>query len=251
MTVADPTLRHERRLLRDGARLVIGVDEVGRGAIAGPVAIGVSVLDVPRRTFPAGLRDSKMLSEQRREELQPLVAAWTPHWAVGLSTNEEVDRLGIMAALGMAGARALAALRDSVDITGAVLVLDGSFDYLTPYLHGLPQVTVTTRIKADRDCALVAAASVLAKVHRDRTMIAAHDDAPEYLWSSNKGYASTEHYAAIDRLGPHPLHRVTWLRTQQALPGFDELDLQLLPDAAAQPSSDGASGALSGGVSAA
>lgn len=226
MTVADPTLRLERRLLREGAPMVIGVDEVGRGAIAGPVAIGVSVIDAPRRIIPQGLRDSKMLSEQRREALQPVVASWAPHWAVGLSSNEEVDTVGIMAALGLAGARALADLAERIDITGAVLVLDGSYDYLSVALGGLPPVTVTTRIKADRDCAIVAAASVLAKVHRDRMMIAAHDDAPEYLWSSNKGYASAEHYAAIDRLGPHPLHRHTWLRQPSlfgGLEGFDEL----------------------------
>lgn len=220
MTVADPTLRLERRLLRDGAPMVIGVDEVGRGAIAGPVAIGVTVLDAPRRLIPAGLRDSKMLSEHKREALHPVIAAWTPHWAVGLSSNEEVDAVGIMAALGLAGARALAALVDRVDIAGAVLVLDGSYDYLSVALADLPPVTVTTRIKADRDCAIVAAASVLAKVHRDRMMIAAHDDAPDYLWSSNKGYASVEHYAAIDRVGAHALHRHSWLR-QPAL--FDEL----------------------------
>ncbi|MBI5161369.1 MAG: ribonuclease HII, partial [Micrococcales bacterium] len=99
MTVADPSLRVERRLLREGARMVIGVDEVGRGAIAGPVAIGVSLLETPRRSIPAGLRDSKMLSEQRRVELHPVVADWCAQWAVGLASNAEVDEVGIMAAL--------------------------------------------------------------------------------------------------------------------------------------------------------
>lgn len=235
MTVADPTLRVERRLLRDGAPMVIGVDEVGRGAIAGPVAIGVSVLEAPRRLIPAGLRDSKMLSEQRREELQPIVAAWSAHWAVGLSSNEEIDSLGIMVALGLAGARALDALAATRDLTGAVLLLDGSYDYLSVALAHLPPMRVVTRIKADRDCAVVSAASVLAKVHRDRMMIAAHDDAPDYLWVSNKGYASAEHYAAIDRVGAHPLHRQTWLRQpslfdivlEEAGGTADDLDVEI------------------------
>jgi ribonuclease HII len=223
MVVADPTLVHERRLLREGAAMVIGVDEVGRGAIAGPVAIGVSVIDAPRRIIPTGLRDSKMLSEQRREQLQPQVAAWSAAWAVGLASNTEVDSDGIMAALGMAGVRALEALvADGVDVTGAVLVLDGSYDYLTPRLGALAgRVRVTTRIKADRDCASVAAASVLAKVHRDRMMIAAHDRMPDYRWVDNKGYASAEHYAAVDRIGPSDLHRWSWLRQPSLLDGLE------------------------------
>jgi ribonuclease HII len=190
------------------------------------VAIGVSVLTVPRRTLPAGLRDSKMLSEKRREELQPLVADWSAHWAVGLASNEEVDRIGIIAALGLAGARAMAALTDDgLDVSGAVLVLDGSHDYLTPALGAVAQrVRVTTRIKADRDCGTVAAASVLAKVHRDRMMIAAHQDLPDYRWIDNKGYASAEHYAAVDRIGPSALHRWSWLRQPSLLDGL-ELDV--------------------------
>jgi ribonuclease HII len=224
MTVADPDLVLERRLLREGASMVIGVDEVGRGAIAGPVAIGVSVLTVPRRTLPPGLRDSKMLSEKRREELQPQVAEWSASWAVGLASNEEVDRIGIIAALGLAGARALESLATGgLDVSGAVLVLDGSHDYLTPAIGATAsRVRVTTRVKADRDCGTVAAASVLAKVHRDRLMIAAHDRLPEYRWVDNKGYASAEHYAAVDRIGPSDLHRWSWLRQPSLLDGLEE-----------------------------
>jgi len=225
MTVADPTLVLERRLLREGASMVIGVDEVGRGAIAGPVAIGLSVLDVPRRLIPEGLRDSKMLSEKRREELQPRVAEWSAHWAVGLASNEEVDAIGIIASLGLAGARALEALAaQGLDVSGAVLVLDGSHDYLTPAIGAVAgRVRVTTRVKADRDCASVAAASVLAKVHRDRMMIEAHDRLPDYRWVDNKGYASAEHYAAVDRIGPSELHRWSWLRQPSLLDGLDGL----------------------------
>ena len=212
---ADPTLRLERSMFRDGAPLVIGCDEVGRGAIAGPVAVGLAVFEPGVRAMPKGLRDSKLLSEQKREELHPLVIRWPRNSAVGLATNDEVDRLGIIACLALAATRALASLRDQdVAVASAVVLLDGSHDWLSPVLAatGAERPRVTTRVKADRDCATVAAASVLAKVHRDRLMIAADEAYPGYDWPSNKGYASASHYDAIDRLGPSELHRLTWLR---------------------------------------
>lgn len=218
--VTDPTLRMERAMLREGAELVIGCDEVGRGAIAGPVAVGLSVFAGRAGGAPKGLRDSKMLSEPKREQLHPLVAAWSVQSAVGLASNVEVERVGIIAALGLAAARALAELHDlGVAMGGAVVLLDGSHDWLTPAIarggvipDGAPRPAVTTRVRADRDCAVVAAASVLAKVHRDRLMIDADAVHPGYHWSGNKGYASADHYAAIDAIGPSPLHRWSWLR---------------------------------------
>jgi len=220
--VTDPTLRMERAMLRDGARLVIGCDEVGRGAIAGPVAVGLSVFAGRAGGAPKGLRDSKMLSEPRREELYPVVAQWSVSSAVGMASNEEVERIGIIAALGLAAVRALAELHDlGVEMAGAVVLLDGSHDWLTPAIErggaipaGAPRPAVTMRVKADRDCAVVAAASVLAKVRRDRLMIEADPVHPGYHWTGNKGYASADHYAAIDELGPSPLHRWSWLRQQ-------------------------------------
>lgn len=216
MTVADPTLRMERGLFRDGAALVIGVDEVGRGAIAGPVAVGLGVFLPDVKRIPKGLRDSKLLSEQRREELHPEVLAWAPHSAVGLADNAEVDALGIVGGLGLAAVRGLETLvAAGVPIEAAVVVLDGSHDWLTPALTAWPATSrprVLTRVKADRDCASVAAASVLAKVHRDRLMIEADGAHPGYEWVSNKGYASATHYAAIERLGASALHRWSWLK---------------------------------------
>src|SRR6187402_2185707 len=94
-----PTLRHERALMRDGASMVIGCDEVGRGAIAGPVGVGLSVVYEHTRTAPVGLKDSKLLPEHRREELYPLVKVWTRQHAVGLASNDEVERIGIIRAL--------------------------------------------------------------------------------------------------------------------------------------------------------
>ena len=219
MASTVPTLRHERLLLREGARLVIGMDEVGRGAIAGPVAVGLSIVDLETRTAPEGLKDSKLLPEPKREELQPKVARWARHAAVGMASNERIEAIGIIAALGLAARRALDVLRDQgVDLTGAVVLLDGSHDWLSPAIdRALP---VVTRVKADRTCAAVAGASVLAKVHRDRLMIEKDAVHPGYLWTSNKGYASAEHYAGIDRVGASPLHRWSWLRQ----PGLFSLD---------------------------
>ncbi|MDQ1528630.1 MAG: ribonuclease, partial [Actinomycetota bacterium] len=160
MTVADPTLEFENALHEEGARFVIGCDEVGRGAIAGPVGVGLAVVDRSVGVHPKGLRDSKMLSEKRREELAPLAAGWARFSAVGLATAEEVDTLGIMVSLGLAGKRALIQLHElGASITESILLLDGSFDWLTPELA--TPLRVRTRVKADRDCASVAAASVV------------------------------------------------------------------------------------------
>ena len=213
MAVADPTLDLERQLQGDGVRFVIGCDEVGRGAIAGPVAVGMSVVGPGVGAHPGGLRDSKMLSEKRRELLAPLAQQWSLHSAVGLATAAEVDEFGIMAALGLAGRRALSALHaGGASIHESVVLLDGSFDWLTPALVTPPRVR--TQVKADRDCASVAAASVISKVHRDRLMIAADETLPGYGWSGNKGYGSAQHFAAIASLGANELHRHTWLHAR-------------------------------------
>ena len=215
MAVADPTLRVERSLHRSGARFVIGCDEVGRGAIAGPVAIGLSVVGVGVRAHPTGLRDSKMLSEKRREELAPLAATWSVFSAVGLASADEIDSIGIIAALGLAGRRALTLVHEAgIPIHDSVVLLDGAHDWLSPSLTKPPRVQ--TLVKADRDCASVAAASVIAKVHRDRIMIEADDTIPGYGWKGNKGYGSADHYAAIQAQGPSAMHRHTWLHERTA-----------------------------------
>ena len=217
MAVSDPTLKVEASLHADGARYVIGCDEVGRGAIAGPVAVGLCVVDLTVGPMPAGLRDSKLLAEKRREELAPLAASWVLHSAVGLATAEEIDRIGIIASLGLAAKRALTILHEAgAHIAESVVLLDGSHNWLTPVLSS--PLRVQTRVKADRDCASVAAASVVAKVHRDRLMIERHSTTPGYGWASNKGYGSADHYAAIDTLGPSDIHRLTWLHSRELVP---------------------------------
>jgi ribonuclease HII len=213
--VVDPTFEVEAALHASGARFVIGCDEVGRGAIAGPVAVGLAVVDSGVGIHPTGLRDSKLLSEKRREALAPLAAGWALYTSVGLATADEVDSLGIIASLGLAGRRALNALHQAgAAVRESVILLDGSHDWLTPALA--TPLSVQTRVKADQDCASVAAASVVAKVHRDRLMIEADATYPGYGWSGNKGYGSAAHYAAITELGPSVLHRHSWLKAQQA-----------------------------------
>ena len=207
----DPTLAHEQRLFDAGAPLVIGIDEVGRGAIAGPVAVGVHAVAAGTREFPEGLRDSKLLSEKRRDALAPLVAAWGAG-AVGYASAEEIDARGITSMLGEAARRALLELhRAGVAVGHAVIILDGSHDWLTPCLRA--PLDVRTRVGADRSCASVAAASVRAKVARDALMREAHDAHPEFAWDSNKGYGSRAHFAGIAAHGLTELHRHTWIKT--------------------------------------
>lgn len=206
----DPSLDFELGCFAAGSRLVIGVDEVGRGAIAGPVAVGVHAVELGVEVFPEGLRDSKLLSEKRREALAPLVAAWGAG-AVGYATAAEIDEHGIGWALGEAGRRALLELHAaSVPVAEAVVLVDGSHDWLSPQLRS--RLDVRTMVGADRACASVAAASVRAKVERDALMRAADLEHPGYAWASNKGYGSQAHYAGIADLGVTALHRRSWIR---------------------------------------
>ena len=219
---AIPNLKVERELFDTGAPVVLACDEVGRGALAGPVAVGLVLIDASVRRMPAGLRDSKLMTEPRREAMAPRAAAWVHGWAVGEASAAEIDELGIMACLGLAGARAYAALTAAQEVAlDAPLLLDGNYDWLSPSIQH--RARVTTRIKADRDCASVAAASVIAKVHRDRGMRSAHDDLPLYGWDENKGYSSRGHFAALAEHGPSAMHRQTWLheRPEEAPALFD------------------------------
>lgn len=206
----DPTLDIETSMFATGATLVIGVDEVGRGAVAGPVAVGVHVVVAGTAVFPDGLRDSKLLSEKKRESLAPLVGEWGAG-AVGYGTAAEIDRLGIGAILGQAARRALLELHEAgVPVGRAAILLDGSHDWLSPALRS--PLDVRTRVGADRTCASVAAASVRAKVARDELMRRAHEEHPQYAWASNKGYGSKAHYAGITEHGLTDLHRKTWIK---------------------------------------
>jgi ribonuclease HII len=192
------------------------MDEVGRGALAGPVSVGVVVIDETVRSAPMGVKDSKLLTERARHGLVPRIHRWAVAYAVGHSSADEIDEIGIMAALRLAGTRALAGLGVVPDL----VILDGNHDWLTaPTEVGLLAFAdesgpttppVTTMIKADMKCSSVAAASVLAKVERDDLMVALSEEHPAYGWSLNKGYSAPEHMDALARLGPCPLHRRSW-----------------------------------------
>jgi ribonuclease HII len=194
------------------------MDEVGRGAIAGPVAVGVAIIDSQAPTietpWPANLRDSKLLSEKARNEIVEPVKAWVAGHAVGMASAAEIDRLGIIQALAASGARALeilladAKLRQAIAEGGAVIILDGSHNWLGSKASG---IEVRVRTKADRDCVSVAAASVISKVERDNLMVGLSQDFGYYGFEGHKGYASASHIEAIREFGPSTQHRHTWL----------------------------------------
>ncbi|MFM6967494.1 MAG: ribonuclease HII [Microbacteriaceae bacterium] len=207
----DPTLDVERELFAAGASCVIGVDEVGRGAIAGPVVVGVSVIRAVT-DFPTGLRDSKLISAKRRDALFEPVREWVSAVELGEASATEIDEFGIVSALTRAGERAFAKLAiNGIDLTGGIVLLDGTHNWLKGGL--VPALDIRVRAKADRDCAVVAAASVCAKVYRDNLMVCLAGEEDAYGWASNKGYGSEGHFDAIRAHGATPLHRTTWLRS--------------------------------------
>lgn len=188
-------------------RLVVGVDEVGRGAWAGPVSVGAVALDPG--DVPHGLADSKLLSPAARERLAADLVGRAAAQAVGHAGPEEIDEVGLAAALRLAVQRALAlalaALPGSVD----VVLVDGPVD-LTGGAPGLGDAEVVPVIGGDRTSASIAAASIVAKVTRDRLLVAADAEHPGYALAANKGYPSPAHRRALAELGPSAIHRRSW-----------------------------------------
>ena len=207
------------------------MDEVGRGAIAGPVAVGVALLDAQdvraESAWPANLKDSKLLSEKARNEILGAVQDWVSGYAVGMASASEIDSKGIVQALALSAGRALeqllenAPLRNAIAKDGAVIILDGSHNWLGSKAAGIP---VMVRTKADRDCVSVAAASVISKVQRDNLMIELAGTYSEFGFEGHKGYASEAHIQAIKFHGPSAEHRHTWLTKilGDGQLGFDE-----------------------------
>ena len=260
--VRRPTLDVERRLWREGHRWVAGVDEVGRGAWAGPLSVGVAVVHagLRTRTLPRWLRDSKMLPEERRELAFDDIARWCADAAVGHATAEECDRFGMTRAWRLAAHRALTSLELAPD----ALVIDGPYDFFrgrgtqlgelledddgaregvtdapmaprseqgrfdlgieeqeervapvpSDDAFELPAApvpsTVLTMVGGDARCAAVAAASVLAKVVRDRMMRGEAVHFPPYGFDRNKGYPSPHHQIALRGYGLSAIHRRSW-----------------------------------------
>lgn len=198
--------------------LVAGMDEVGRGALAGPVVVGVCAAWLPAAGEVPAVRDSKALTDRRRRALVPEIQAWAAAVALGEAGPAEIDALGISAALGLAGRRAWAAVCAAVGEEPVALVLDGRDDWLTrsdpdagpaPAPRPLPP-TPRMLVRAEDRCATVAAASIVAKVARDDTMLALHASHPVYGWAGNKGYGAAAHRAAILEHGAGEQHRRSW-----------------------------------------
>ena len=214
-----PNLSVERACWEAGAGVVCGLDEVGRGAWAGPVSVGAVAVSPDLRRI-VKVRDSKVLTVEEREALYPKIVRWALSWSVGHASHVECDELGMTAALRLAAERALAGLGCEPDR----IILDGNHDYL-----GQPE-RVQTVIDGDAGCLSVAAASVVAKVTRDRLMAAEAECYPGFDFDSNRGYPSPRHKCALLGYGPTAIHRRSWiymdnLPWQQALPGPDQRSL--------------------------
>jgi ribonuclease HII len=194
----DPDLVEEAWLRRSGARAVAGVDEVGRGCLAGPVVAAAVIL--PPGWIPAGARDSKLLAPRDRERIDADVRRHALAWGIGVVEPALIDRMNILRATILASQLAVARLGVRPD----ALLLDSL------EIAGL-SIRQRALVGADRLCASVAAASIVAKVARD-TLMDAYDAAyPGYGFGRNRGYAAPEHRAALVELGPTPIHRRTFI----------------------------------------
>lgn len=204
MAYEPPTHTVERSLrATTGAKIVVGIDEVGRGAWAGPVTVCAAVTGLRRP--PVGLTDSKLLAPKKRSTLARELETWVTAHALGHSSPEEIDELGMTAALRLAATRAL----EELPVKPDAVILDGKHDYL-----GGPW-NVRTVIKGDQSCVVVAAASVIAKVRRDALMAELGADHADFCFADNAGYPSPVHRAALTELGPTPYHRLSWAYLDQ------------------------------------
>ncbi len=193
-----PTLAVERRWWAQGAEVVVGMDEVGRGAWAGPLTLAAAVVPRDRRVYK--IRDSKLLREAEREALYERVSDWCVGWSVGHASPEECDELGMSEAQRLAARRAL----DDLGVTPDRVLVDGTWDFVG---GGVTE----TLVKGDRTCLSIAAASVLAKVTRDRIMREEADHHPWWSFDTNKGYPCPRHRAALAAMGPSAIHRRSWV----------------------------------------
>lgn len=192
-----PSLDVERRYWDQGRRVVVGIDEVGRGAWAGPISVGAAVVPAERRVYK--IRDSKLLTEPEREAIFERVADWVEVFAVGHASHSECDELGMSEAQKLAAQRAIAALPVEPD----AVILDGNWDFV----GGASELIVG----GDAKSLSISAASILAKVTRDRIMRTEADSYPWYWFEGNKGYPGPRHKAALQAVGPSAIHRRSWV----------------------------------------
>ncbi len=209
-----PTLRYELKAYNNGAKIVAGIDEAGRGPLAGPVVAAAAIL--PQGFRHKTLTDSKQLTEQQREEIYAeLTAKPDFHWAVGVSDVEVIDTYNILRATW----RAMQLALDGLKIHPDHVLVDG----LRVPLMG---VTQTAIVKGDAKSFSIAAASVVAKVTRDRMMLIVHEQFPQYNFAQHKGYGTPEHLAALGRYGASPVHRKSFAPVRETI---EPVQVELLP----------------------
>ena len=197
-----PTLQWEDELHAQGAHVVAGIDEVGKGSWAGPLVVGIAIVNNEEFAVEDLVaRDSKVLSEKKREELFATVVAQCSDWSLGIVEASECDALGMSAAQRLATKRAL----DALTVKPDAVIADGKWDFVSPLV---PRVMM--QVKADAASASVAAASVLAKVSRDRMMRKYSVQYPYWNFEGSKGYPCPKQRAGLREHGVTPLHRVSW-----------------------------------------
>jgi ribonuclease HII len=189
----------EQECFDQGFQVICGVDEAGRGPLAGPVCAAAVIL--PANLEIPGLNDSKKLTDKRRRELFPIIKEQAIAYGIGLASHEEIDEINILQATYLAMERAIAQLSVKPDMA----LIDGN----RAKDFGIP---VRTVVKGDSLSASIAAASILAKVTRDDLMLEAAKAYPQYQFDVHKGYGTKAHYAALTEHGPSPIHRMTFLR---------------------------------------
>lgn len=189
----------EERCHEEGYQVICGVDEAGRGPLAGPVCAAAVIL--PDHIEIPGLNDSKKLSDKKRRELFPIIKEQAIAYGIGLASQEEIDEINILQATYLAMERAL----DQLSVRPDLVLIDGNRarDF---------GISVQTVVKGDSLSANIAAASVLAKVTRDDIMVELAKEYPGYGFEVHKGYGTKAHYAALDELGVSPIHRETFLK---------------------------------------
>ena len=189
----------ENALYEEGYHLICGVDEAGRGPLAGPVCAAAVIL--PQKTEIPGLDDSKKLTEKKREQLFPLIQEKAISWNVAFASVEEIEERNILRATFLAMNRAISGLELQTDLA----LIDGNQNR---------EIEMPSRcvIHGDARCASIAAASILAKVSRDHLMLELAEQFPQYGFERHKGYGTKVHYEALRKYGPSPVHRLSFLK---------------------------------------
>lgn len=192
-------LTKEKSFYNDSVQILCGVDEAGRGPLAGPVCAAAVIL--PKETVIEGLNDSKTLSEKKREQLYDVICETAVSYAISFATVAEIEELNILHATQLAMIRAI----NELDPVPDLALIDGNQAGDIKFPH-------ETVIKGDASCVSIAAASILAKVTRDRFMVEMAEQYPNYHFEKHKGYGTKDHYNALREFGPCPIHRPSFLK---------------------------------------